>query len=248
MRIAKGIEVLELQANPLGRPSTVYPTLAWDDANVILVDAGYPGQVEQIGAAIEKAGVPFDRLNRIIITHHDIDHIGGLAGLLKALPDQITTMAYEDEKDYIDGHKRPLKLAQLEANLESLPTERKGIYESLKAGFANSQVEIDQALTDGEELPYCGGMTVIYTPGHTLGHICLFLKESRTLIAGDALRVEDGKLAYTPASANHDERLYHQSLKKLTPFDIDTVICYHGGIINEDASQQIAALAQEHPA
>jgi glyoxylase-like metal-dependent hydrolase (beta-lactamase superfamily II) len=35
---------------------------------------------------------------------------------------------------------------------------------------------------------------VINTPGHTPGHISLYHKPSKTLIAGDAMRVMDGQL------------------------------------------------------
>jgi hypothetical protein len=34
-----------------------------------------------------------------------------------------------------------------------------------------------------------------------------------------------------------------QSLKKFTKYDIETVICYHGGIFNDNANQRLAELA-----
>ncbi|WP_330573610.1 MBL fold metallo-hydrolase, partial [Clostridioides difficile] len=37
-------------------------------------------------------------------------------------------------------------------------------------------------------------LEVIPTGGHTRGHICLYLKESKVLIAGDLLQVENGEL------------------------------------------------------
>jgi glyoxylase-like metal-dependent hydrolase (beta-lactamase superfamily II) len=56
--------------------------------------------------------------------------------------------------------------------------------------FENASVEVDMVLTDGEELTYCEGIIVIHTPGHTPGQICLYHKESKTLIVGDALNVD----------------------------------------------------------
>ncbi len=102
---------------------------------------------------------------------------------------------------------------------------------------------MDQTLVDGQELPYLGGITVIHTPGHTLGHICLYLSESKTLIAGDALVAEEGMLAASPPSLNYDAALSKQSLKKLARFEIESVICYHGGFIQDHPAQRIAALA-----
>ncbi|KJR44677.1 hypothetical protein UF75_4944 [Desulfosporosinus sp. I2] len=39
---------------------------------------------------------------------------------------------------------------------------------------------------------------MIFTPGHTLGYICLYLNQYKTLIAGDALNVVNGQLVVTP--------------------------------------------------
>ena len=56
------------------------------------------------------------------------------------------------------------------------------------------KVSVDMAVADEEVLPYCGGITVIFTPGHTPGHICLYLNQSKILIAGDALVAVHGEL------------------------------------------------------
>jgi len=34
-----------------------------------------------------------------------------------------------------------------------------------------------------------------------------------------------------------------KSLKKLTQYDIETVICYHGGVYRDDANTRLAELA-----
>ena len=243
MLVADGVEMLDLPVDMMGNPSHIFPTLLWDADQAILFDAGLPGQVPGLLRAIAEVGIPFDRLTTVIVTHHDIDHIGGLAGLRKELPPSARFLAYEEEIPYIDGQKRPLKLAQMEANLAALPPERQKFYETFKAAFLNSQVHIDQPLVDGEKLPFCGGITVIHTPGHTLGHICVYLQDSKVLVAGDAMRVENGDLILTPASSNHDTEMAARSLQKLTRYDLEAVICYHGGLFSDHPNQRIAALA-----
>lgn len=245
MRIKNGVEMLEISSNIMGNKSVINPTLIWDKDIVILVDAGFPGQLPQIREAIEKAGVTFDKLGMVIVTHHDIDHIGSLTSILKELPSSVKVISHGEEKPYIDGEKRPLKVVGLEENLDSLPVSMKEMYEKLKAAFANCKVNVDRTLIDGEELPYCGGIIVIYTPGHTLGHICLYLKQSKILIAGDMLRVEEGKLMKVAPSTNFNTDLSIKSLKKLTAYDIETVICYHGGVYNQNANQCISELTKE---
>ena len=104
--------------------------------------------------------------------------------------------------------------------------------------------KVDKTLIDGEELPYCGGITVIHTPGHTPGHICLYLKEYKILIAGDALCIDDGLLMMAPQSTNYDMDLSIKSLKKLLNYDIQTVVCYHGGLYKDNANIRIKELAK----
>ncbi|HEY8891773.1 MAG TPA: MBL fold metallo-hydrolase [Clostridium sp.] len=244
MKIANGVEMLEISSSIMGNSSVINPTLIWDKDIVILVDAGFPGQLPQIREAIEKAGVVFDKLNMVILTHHDIDHIGSLSAILKEISDNVIVLAHEEEKPYITGEKVPLKVAKLEANLVSLPEKMKVMYEKIKVAFQNCKVNVDKTLID-DELPYCGGIKVIFTPGHTLGHICLYHRQSKTLIAGDILHVEGGKLIKADPSTNFDTDISIKSLKKLTEYDIETVICYHGGLYNENANQRIVELSKE---
>jgi len=215
MKIASGVEMLEISSNIMGNLSIINPTLIWDKDIVILVDAGFPGQLPQIREAIEKTGVVFDKLNMVILTHHDIDHIGSLSAILKEMPDNVSVLAHKEEKPYITGEKVPLKVAGLEANLSSLPEKMKVMYEKIKVAFQNCKVNVDKTLIGGDELPYCGGIKVIFTPGHTLGHICLYLKQSKILIAGDILCVEGGNLIKVDPSTNYDTELCIKSLKKL---------------------------------
>ena len=238
------VKMLEVHVNMMGRAGVIHPTLIVDGENVILVDAGLPGQLAPIREAMQQqAGVSFGTINQVILTHHDIDHLGGLRELLSELPGRVRVLAHTEEKAYIEGEKRPLKLAKMEDNLDNLPEATKSIYPIMKRAFENATAPVDQTLSNGDVLPYCGGIIVIFTPGHTLGHISLYVKESKTLIAGDALCVEDGSLNIAPAANNHDMNLCKQSMKTLTNYDIETVICYHGGLYQGEANQRIAALA-----
>lgn len=243
MKIANGIYMLEISTDIMGTPSVINPTMICDNDTVILIDSGYPGQLPQIREAIEKAGVSFDKINIVILTHQDIDHVGSLLSIQKELPNRIEVLAHMEEKAYIQGEKLPVKVAQLQSQLNSLPKEMKVLYEKMKAFYETNKSNVSKTITDGEELPYCGGITVIYTPGHTPGHICLYLKHYKILIAGDTLNVEDGLLVQAAQFTNFDMDLSIKSLNKLTKYDIETVICYHGGLYKGNANKRIAELA-----
>ncbi|SPF36394.1 Beta-lactamase domain protein (fragment) [Candidatus Desulfosporosinus infrequens] len=119
----------------------------------------------------------------------------------------------------------------------------KEIYEKMKIFYANNSSNVDRTFSDGQELPYCGGITIVYTPGHTPGHICLYIKHHKILIAGDALQVQGGVLIQAPQASNFDTNLSMSSLKKISEYDIETVICYHGGIYKVDTNKRIKELA-----
>ncbi|MDR3601938.1 MAG: MBL fold metallo-hydrolase [Desulfosporosinus sp.] len=243
MNIANGIYMLEISANIMGTPNVINPTLILDNDRLILIDTGFPGQLSQIKEAIEREGLLFSKLKMVILTHQDIDHVGSLSSILKELPNGVEVLAHKEERAYIQGDKLPVKVAQFEAHLSSLPNEMKEIYEKMKTFYENNKSNVDRTLSEGEELPYCGGITVIYTPGHTPGHICLYIKRYKILIAGDALQIQGGVLIQAPQSTNFDTELNIESLKKITQYDVETVICYHGGIYKDNANKRIEELA-----
>lgn len=238
MKIKNDVEVLELK----GHQGNIHPTVIWDDDTVILVDAGFPGQSEEIRTAMDKAGVPFSKLNKIIITHQDFDHIGGLKELL--MDHKVELITHREEKPYITGEKRLIKMTpeRLAKMFESVPDSQRTEEENKFLESLRSNV--DQAVGDGEVLPYCGGITVIHTPGHTPGHICLYHNPSKTLITGDALNVVDGQLVGPNPVFSADMEMAKNSVQKLTGYDIETVICYHGGVYRDNVNERLRELAK----
>ena len=83
MKITDGVEMLEIQANLMTGVGIINPTLIQDNDETVLVGAGFPRQVQEFCEVFIKAGVSFDRLSKIIVTHSDTDHVGGLASILK---------------------------------------------------------------------------------------------------------------------------------------------------------------------
>jgi glyoxylase-like metal-dependent hydrolase (beta-lactamase superfamily II) len=243
MNVKNGIETFELTMTFMGNKAPIYPTIIWDNDNVILVDTGNPGQLEGIRIAMEKAGVAFGKLNKVIITHQDNDHIGSLPEVLRASDHKIEVFAHEADKEYIEGAKPWLKIDMIKKMLKSVPEEQRKAEEAMYN--IPIKAKVDKTVNDGEVLPFCGGITVIYTPGHTPGHICLYLNQSKTLIAGDALNVIDGRLVGPIRGFATDIDMANKSLHKLSQFDVETVICYHGGVYEDNVNQRINEIAKE---
>ncbi|MEC0208025.1 MBL fold metallo-hydrolase [Paenibacillus ehimensis] len=231
MKTTVSLKTVAIETNFRGMPEVLHPVLIWDDQEAVLIDAGIPYRLPVFEEAMAQAGIRFDKLKKIILTHHDLDHIGGLPELLNAFPHKIDVLATEEEKPYIEGEKPHLKITpafidRLRAALPAeLPSERRDAILHLLEHPPTAKV--DQIVTDGEELPLFGGIEVIHTPGHTPGHISLYLKQHKLLITGDAMMIDNG--CFVEPDNCVDADLAKSSLKKFLPYDIQTVICYHGG-------------------
>ncbi len=250
MKIDEGFAILKLEPNVPNVAGFMYPVLIWDERDVVLVDAGLPGQGPRLLELISDEGVQPDRLTKIFITHQDMDHIGGLSFMANETNRQGTAktdvLSHELEKPYIQGEKMPIKFTKemrekLEKQLEELPEEKRAQYQST---FGANKPAVTGAVSHGQEFDCCGGISIIHIPGHTPGHIAIYLKKYKTLVAGDALNT-DGTSLIGPAPAyTYDIAQAIKSLVVLKEYDIQKIVCYHGGLLTGNINEQIEKIAQ----
>ncbi len=206
-----------------------HPVLIRDGEHLILADTCYPLMAEPLLTAIREAGSDPAAIDFILITHQDIDHIGCVKDILPFCP-RASVACHEDEAPYIRGDLPPVKYTELS---EDHP---------FRQAYARRVVPVHQLLRDGDLLPYCGGISVFHTPGHTPGHICLYVREARALIAGDALNIQDGALTGPNPVYTQDMALAHRSLEKLIQLPIECVYTFHGGAYRGDVPTSLRAL------
>lgn len=204
----------------------------WEEG-LTLIDTGFPRDAKTILDALIRHGHPHHRVRRIIVTHADLDHTGGLAQIRRATRAPVACHAVEKELLEYPWRRRPgaFWMRPVLWLAGQLP------------GYQQRPVTPDELLVDGQTLPE--GFTVIHTPGHTPGHISLLHRERRLLIAGDALSNRGGKLRppngiYTTDMDNARRSLW--KLAKKYGDDFETVVFGHGPPILNHGGKRVKAL------
>jgi hydroxyacylglutathione hydrolase len=131
-----------------------------DTGSAVLVDPG--DEAERLIEEIAARGVTVEA---ILLTHTHIDHIGAVAALAHATGARVYCPTLEHEV-----------LADIDASVAWIGM----------AGFES--YDADELLGGGEHLELAGlEIDVVFTPGHSPGHLTYALGESDTLLSGDVL-------------------------------------------------------------
>ncbi len=216
-----------------------HAALLADEDGLTLVDTGLPGMYGQLEQHIRQAGLAPESIKRILLTHQDADHIGTLPDVLERLP-HVEVWAHGDERPYLEGEKPLIKLQP--GQLEKMPPERREPMQQMLSSLVPGLVT--RVLEHGEQLPLQGGLRVLHTPGHTPGHISLYVPDEKLLIAGDALRIADGELALSEPRFTLNMDQAAASLNQLLELDIERVLCYHGGLFEGDVRGGLQKIAK----
>ena len=227
MKISKNIALINLKRQTGSDLSLV---LTWDDSNLVLIDAGVPGQTEEIAAAISDLGFKAENLTHMIITHQDLDHVGCVTDLKKLAPN-MQVIAHAEETPYIDGSKLPIKLEARLEGYDSMTDADKAFVDAWKNSYEKNPIPIDYEVHDGEVFDICGGLEFVHVPGHTPGHIAVYLVESKIIVCGDAANIRDGKVVGSNPIHTQDMDVANESLDKIIGYDISGIVTYHGGYL-----------------
>ncbi len=220
----------------------IYPVLIKTDSLLTLVDCGYENQVHLLEEAMLSIGFHLGDLTGTIITHHDIDHMGGLFQLKQKYP-HIKVYSSNLEAPYISGERKSLRLQQAEDLFDQLPADYKPWAIAFQQELSNMKpVVVDTSFEEDGPLPFLELVNSIHTPGHMPGHISLYIPSIKTLIAADAMVIEGDTLQIANPQFTLDMPKAIESVRKLSELEIDNLICYHGGIMKEKIHHHILQL------
>jgi glyoxylase-like metal-dependent hydrolase (beta-lactamase superfamily II) len=204
------------------------------EAGYLLIDCGMQTKpaFETLEGAMEQRGIEWRDIRQIVLTHMHPDHMGLAARLVELTGAELAMHQAEAEhlRLVTGGNRRIPWLA--EAYLQS------GVPAPLETKMEEHFAEIRQNFHDlaptrlfvgGEKLETAlGPLEVIWTSGHSPGHICLYSRERKLLFSGDQILEK-----ITPNIAWHPGRdmlaEFLESLALLDSLDIELIVPSHGG-------------------
>jgi glyoxylase-like metal-dependent hydrolase (beta-lactamase superfamily II) len=103
-----------------------------------------------------------------------------------------------------------------------------------------------EGLEDGEVVPYCGGIEVIWVPGHSEGNSCYYLRKQKTIIAGDTVFGDaDCNLTAPPEKYCLDVKQATKEIDRLLKYDFDYLLYTHGKDVMGGAKAKIKELVDK---
>ncbi|MWG36761.1 MBL fold metallo-hydrolase [Halomarina oriensis] len=152
-----------------------------DGDGVTLVDTGMPVNRRSLRSELAAAGYRPTDVERVLLTHYDLDHVGGLTPLARLLGGPLF-----DAEVYLGAED--VALARGERDPPWL--HHKGSFHRV----AREVFDLDDVtLTPVDEGDRIGGFTAYHTPGHNPGHTA-YVHDDGVAFVGDLLWETDGEL------------------------------------------------------
>jgi len=199
----------------------------------MLIDCGLNRQesFDELTAQLAHIGVPLSAITTIFLTHTHPDHVGQAQRLLEVTGARL--MLHRDELAQVHRVARsgdkPLWLDAIlhRAGVpEELVIKIEGSFDRIRGNFHELQ---PWRILEGNEVieSAAGPLELILTPGHSPGHLCLYNRERRTLIAGDHIRQHiTPNIGWLPELDALGD--FFQSLDRVRPYEIDLILPGHG--------------------
>ncbi len=161
----------------------------------MVIDPG--DEIDQVLAVVQKHKL---KIKQIVITHAHIDHVGGATKLRAATGAPILL----NEND-----AALLKMLDVQASWIGVAPP--------------GEVKIDQNLADADTIR-AGliNVTVMHTPGHTEGSVCLYFPLEKKLIAGDTLFA--GSIGRTDLPGGSFQKIVRSLQEKVMALPDETIV------------------------
>jgi glyoxylase-like metal-dependent hydrolase (beta-lactamase superfamily II) len=197
----------------------------------MLIDSGLESErcFETLAAGLVEHGIPLQEIRTVVLTHMHPDHIGLAARVIEI--SRARLLMHEAELEHlvmiVSGGGNWAQAGLIRGGVED--NERWTILRAVSSMRDRlTSLRPDRLLQGGEMLDTGHGRyEVIWTPGHSPGHICLYGLDSKFLFSGDHILTDiTPNISWFPGRDTLADFL--ASLRELEPYDIDLILPAHG--------------------
>lgn len=194
--------------------------------DVTLVDTGLRYNRRSLRDELDDAGYAPSDIDRVLLTHYDLDHTGGLDTVSLDCP------VYLGTRD----------IALIEDSSSVPLTHHKGLFHRFARSVFPLPDDIDlQSVSDTDTI---GRFTAYDTPGHNPGHM-VYIHDAGVGFLGDLVWESDGELTTPFWGDSYDMRRLRESVIRLAdrcpPFELACM--GHGAPFTENGSERLQELA-----
>lgn len=220
--VTDGVHLLEVGwPEPIGANAYLVT-----DGDATLVDAGMPVGRRSLVSELAAVGYGPGDLDRVLLTHYDVDHVGGL----RAIPAAVPVYLGAADVDLVAGSWSP-------------PLDHpKGAYHRVLRRLMSLTERDVSPVADGDAV---GAFRAIHTPGHNPGHT-VFLHEDRgTALLGDLVRETDGRFAPPPWLDSYDTDRVAGSIDRVADESFEHACVGHGRPLGPGADAVLRDLSAD---
>ncbi|MEA2055997.1 MAG: MBL fold metallo-hydrolase [Candidatus Thermoplasmatota archaeon] len=181
-----------------------------------IIDSGTGQHSADVEEGIKKILNPVE-IKQIVLTHEHYDHCGGVKKLHDLTEGKAKIIAYKEASKKIE--------------------KGESLFAKLLGGVM-PKIPVDVKLSDGDVVKIGDeSFEVIYTPGHTPGSMCLYSKESKSLISGDTIFPHGSFGRYDLPGGNSAH--LKKSIERLSEYDINNLYPGHETIVEGNADEHV---------
>ncbi len=222
------------------------------EGGYLMIDSGFPSEAgrARLRDAMERRFGGLSRVKAVVVTHYHSDHIGQ-AGWLQQ---ESGAAVYVHQNDWrlvpeVTSEGWSEKPEEFGGDLYAkVPEETRAEWSKTRAAIRENILPVETpTLVQGGEVLEFGGrrLALVWTPGHTSGHLCIHDLDHDLLFTGDHLLARITPHVGTWSSDGSPLHAYEQSLALVERLRPAVALPAHEGVI-ENAAERTREIRLHH--